>query len=341
MSIKLEVRDPSEDLVEQIFPPGQVHLIGGSPGSGKTAFVIWMASLIMRGEPFLSRPTNPPQSWHTLIIDRDSDAHRLFWLAAGETSMPPYYCLTEDPEMKPEMMAVNHDDAKSYGLLLRALDKLNIQAGGVLIVDVVNFFSGDYRQGWGNGFIAGWQLNKLARDRGITILGIMHGGKQKKFDSYLRLIDRMIANSGFLGAVGTKAYLASEEESGIGEGIQLFSWQSHYWPTETFRLRRTPSGLYEMVEKVSVAVGQEAQEGRGEEERPERWDLYLAWFPPEGARNYLPTFTFLSNAEKLGISKRTAERDIERMQKAGLIVKWQGKRSAWQAKQRPQVEEVQ
>lgn len=335
------IRNKSNDLVEDIFIPGEAHLIGGCSGSGKTAFEVWMEKTILDGEPFLGKVTNLPSWWGVFIADRSAQARLDFWRAAGMEALP-YYCLTEDLGLSPRTLFAHADGEKweDFAILEKGIAKLKPPKGGVLTIDVANFFVGDFRQGYAKSFAKGWGLNRLAADLGITILCLMHGGKPKKLDGYLRMVDRIIGSSGFLGAIGTKSFLATPEETEGGQpGQQDFCWQSHHAPTEHFRLGRTAEGLFELVEAFTPQTGG----GDMAVKTQERWQTYLDWMPPQGASNYLPTMEIMNRVliPPFNYSKRTAERDLAAMEEKGLIVRFKGAKGKWQAAQRPKGEEVQ
>jgi len=349
-------RDKSADLVEDIFTPGEAHLIGGAPGSGKTAFETWLCEHVLRGEDFLGRRTSLPPWWGAFIIDRGMEARQSFWESIGIKGMPfkdapedpaeqgiiPYYCLTEDPTLNPTALA-NLMESRGWNPTRWLHSKVQEMApprGGVLTIDVANFFGGDARLGYDKAFVSGWGFNKIARDFGITILALMHGSKQKSQDNYVRLIDRIIASTGFLGAVGTIGYLTSYQEANEG-GLQLFEWQSHYCKAQRFKLRRTELGLFEMAAEVDLFEERPEQPGfpKG---YSERWDVYLPWFPPEGAANYLPTMEIMKRAlyPPINFSKRTVARDLDLMEEAGIIVRFKGERGKWQRRQQPEAAEA-
>jgi hypothetical protein len=346
-------RDKSSDLVEDVFTFGEAHLISGVPGSGKTAFETWMCSLIMRGEPFLDRTTHCPPWWGAFVIDRGMQARHQFWEAAGLKGIPfqecsdpgagiiPYYCLTEDPQLNPsslrKMIRERTWDPSEF--LRRKVEMMNPPKGGVLTIDVGNFFGSDAKGGYDLAFVSGWGVNKIATEFGITVIALMHAGKPKKLDHYIRLTDRVIAGTGFIGAIGTNSYITCYQETD-DRGMQEFEWQSHYCPPARWKLKRTTEGLYEVVEQVDI-FGSLAEKPGMPAGYSERWDVYLPWFPPEGATNYLPTMTIMQRAltAPLNFSKRTVTRDLEAMEQAGVIVRFRGERGKWQRKQQAEVGE--
>lgn len=333
------------DLVEGVFKQGEVHLIGGSRGAGKTAFECWLAKHVLKGDDFLGHKTNPPAWWGALVLDRDMDQRLVWWSRCGVGKLP-YFSLFEDPLFSPNAMIeasakTGSDPGWMFRLLERALQTLKPPQGGVLTIDVCNPFAGHHAQAYLMGLAYGQALRVLAKSYGITVLGLMHGGKIKSRDTYIRLTDRIIASSGFLGACDTVCYLTTLEESQV-KHCQEFVWEPHLAPAEHFILKRTSDGLFQIVDSdIAVELGQAETKAlaMAPEDRPEtwkdRWGTYLPWIPPEGGGVSISTEEVIRRAFALPvrISQRTAERDLFDMEKAGLISRYQGLRGRWQRKE--------
>jgi len=320
-------------VIEGILNTGEVMLIGGSRGSGKTALVAWMAKAVLTGQPFLGHKTYQPTAWLTAIIDRSPDIQKVWWERAGLGDGPgPYYCMTED--LTPGQLFKQSAEMKNpQGLLdvLRyILDKLDPPEGAVVNIDVINPFAGNVAHGYMNGFCHGWSISFEARRRKITIIGCMHGGKPKRFDNYPRLTDRIIANSGFLGTVDTVSYLATYSE--IKEkGHQEFVWEPHLGIGESFLLKRTEDGLFGVVDRKELAQIEQAVETI-EDETPRRWDIYLPWIPVEGDPAHMSTaeITRRAFAPPHCIPDRTVRYDLAAMEKRGLLIRFNDERGKWQ-----------
>lgn len=321
------------DLVEGIFPPGQVHLIGGSREAGKTSLETWMQKHILSGEDFLGRRTWCPRWWGLLILDRSDEDRKYWWKQAGIGPLP-HYCMTNDPDMAPEKLLradASPDPAEKIILLKKLIDRLNPPRGGVLTIDVVNFFVTDQRVSYTKGYANGWAISKIAAEKEITILALIHGGKQRSQDRYVRATDRIIASTGFLGAVGTVCYITTPEESttmGDDEHIYHdFHWEPHHGAAQKFVLERDKeNGLYKFVSMTEARnQNKSTKQAEKEAEEPlaaERWNLYLPWFPPEGSDAFITTSEIVKRAGLIpgwDIPKRTVERDLAGMEEAGLI----------------------
>lgn len=308
------------DLVEDIFPACQVHLIGGSRGAGKTAFECWMAKHIMGGQDFLGHKTNRPPFWGALIIDRGEEDRLAWWAAAGLEPMP-YYCLTRDKNMTPDSL-LGMTPRECIRFINLRIDDMKIPEGGVLTVDVANFFSGNFQMGYQSAFAHGWSLTKIAADRKITIIGIMHGGKQRGPDErYVRATDRIIAATGFLGAVATVSYLTTTQET---DGpFQEYTWEPHHHPPETFRLSRTEEGLYRLVTpSEEFKLKPKAQVER---------DDYLAFFPLVGSGSYTTTAEVIEKVIDLwGFAPITIKQNLAKLEAEGKIIHYNGERGKWQ-----------
>ena len=248
------------DLVEDIFPSCAFHIIAGSRGAGKTAFEVWMERSVLAGEAFLGHKTWRPPFWGVIILDR-SPEDRLQWWAAAEMQPLPYYSLTADPKVNPATL-IKQDPLGSLSMVANEIKRMDPPPGSAITIDVVNFLSGDVHLSYRSGFAHGWGIAKMAADYQITIFGVMHGGKQKQGQQYLRLTDRAIASTGFLGTASTISYLATREETahigGCEEDDQLFEWEPHHHPPERFVFKRTSCGLFEVSADQKQPAGQDA-----------------------------------------------------------------------------------
>jgi hypothetical protein len=323
-----------QPVIEGILNTGEVMLVGGSRGSGKTAFTAWMAKAVTTGQPFLGHRTHRPTAWLTAITDRSPDVQREWWQRAGLNGGPgPYYCMTEDVTPK-QLADQSNQMQRTQGVidvLCYILDKLAPPKGAVVNFDVINPFAGNVGLGYMNGFTHGWSIGHEARSRDIAIIGDMHGGKPKRYDNYPRLTDRIIANSGFLGTVDTVSYLATYSET-RERGHQEFVWEPHLGPGESFLFKRTDEGLFGLVDRKELAQVEQAVQTI-EDENP-RFNLYLGWIPPEGSDVYISTAVIKERAQKppLEIAPRTVDRDLAIMEDRGLLVRFQGERGKWQHK---------
>jgi hypothetical protein len=331
-------------IISGVWEVGKVLVLGGSRGAGKTAFETWMRASVMKAEPFLGRETFAPDWWGIIIIDRDSDTHRHWWKAAG-IEPPPYYCLAEDPTYDDEFLirASTHDfkdPAKLFRFLDCCIDKLNPPPGGALTIDVANPFTGSALADYMVSFSRGVALSRLAKRRQLGLLLIMHGGKQKRQDTYARLTDRIISNTGFLGAVHTVSYITTFEES-VRPGLQEFVWEPHEGPGELFALHRLrDSGLFEVVDsryimdKVEQVKGAQSQPETIEDEIPYGCNLILSWIPVDSEGVFITTEIIKQRMEQsqLGLGARTVERYLAVMEDKGLIFRYKEQRGKWQRK---------
>lgn len=250
------------DIVEGVFPSGHLHLISGSRGAGKSSWEIWMEKSVLSGQPFMGRKTWRPPFWGVLIFDRSSADRLQMWERAG---MEPllYYSLTDDPTLTPEKL-LHQTPAQSLTMLSNAIDQMEPPCGSCITIDVANFFAGDANLSYRSGFAHGWAIAKMAHRRQLTIFALMHGGKQKAGHQYLRLTDRTIASTGFMGTANAFAYITTREETSIladpqvmdmgsRTDLQVFEWEPRRGPTERFILGRNEAGLFVCLSSPNVS----------------------------------------------------------------------------------------
>lgn len=313
-------------VVSEVFPSGQVHLLGGAPRAGKTAFEAWMCSHVLRGAPFLGHTTNVPPWWGAIVLDRGADDRRTWWRVAGiphlvTGSSLPLYSITDDPDLGPSALRRMKD---LQGFVEKQIDRLKAPPGGVLTIDVANPLAGNSHSSYLSSFAAGWSLSKMAHDRELTIFAIMHGAKQLAGTDrrYVRLTDRIIGSTGFLGAVGTVCYLASHEESGE-RGYQDFAWEPHHGAAETFRLKRRDDGLFALWQSAA-----ETKERVKQQQEVTAEDVYA--LVPKHGQGYITTGQVVQKIQELyKVTRRTIERWILKLALDERIVAFEDERGKW------------
>jgi len=308
-----------DKIIEDVLNIGEVFIVGGQRCCGKTALLAWVTRAVQSEGFFLGHRTHRPVTWATAIIDRGDELHREWWRRAGFTEPPgPVYTMTNDltPKQLRQLMAKSDGLADLWVHIMRTLDP---QPGSVLVIDVISPFIGNVASGYMAGFASGWSISREARERGIAIIGAAHGGKPKRLDAYERWTDRIIANSGFLGAVDSIAYLATDIETAQG-GMQRFVMEPHLARAETFLLRRTDNGLFEVVPEEVETIDEP------------RWSIYNlpTGEEPPFTLPYMTTAQIISRAATVGIPARTVERDLAAMERLGVITRYKGQRGKWQ-----------
>jgi hypothetical protein len=209
---------------------------------------------------------------------------------------------------------------RSLDMLRRCIDELDPPAGGVITIDVANFFAGDASLSYRSGFAHGWAINKIAAERQLTTFAVMHGGKQRMGQQYFRLTDRTIAGTGFMGTAEGFAYIATREETLVlddpdvldlqpDKNLQAFEWEPRGGGTERFIFgREQPSGLFTFLKGPS-----DIPKKRIEPTVQVRLDEIVAYMPKSGE---------IDGAQlriDLGIAKATFSRDINTLIDLGQI----------------------
>lgn len=267
---------------------------------------------VLAGRTFLGRRTHPPPFWGVIILDR-SASDRLYWWKQAHVKPLPYYCLTDDPQMGPQDIGSMDSDG-FFSFVTGKIDAMDPPPGSAITVDVATPLSGDTKASYLNGFCRGWQISKYASTRQLTMLLIMHGGKQIAGNQYLRATDRIIANMGFLGAVDTVSYLTTREESAL-KGQQEFYVDAHHAPPGRVALDRTEDGLFASTKTPGT---------------PPRITLLRLMDP--GA--IITRAELVKRAEAADISARSVDRYLEELQKSGDVEspewgKWCRKQVTW------------
>lgn len=232
---------PPPDPLPGIIQFGSINLLAGAPGVGKTALVVWLLKQLRDGgEIFGRRATAPPMVAY-LCIDRGWYVART-WLDRAEFGPIRSYALADDDTFNLEIL---HNKRARLAVLKQCLDKLGVlPVGTVVIIDPLALFLGGNLNDYDTCAIFLVGIRRIIRERGLTVIGLMHASKQKndKKEQYKRLQDRIVGSTAQHGYADTQMYLASPDET--GEKFYTFVWAPHLSPSEAFKLERTENGLF-------------------------------------------------------------------------------------------------
>jgi hypothetical protein len=255
-----------------------------------------------------------------LIFDR-SAADRLDWWKLAGMEPLHYYCLTDDPNLTPRKL-IEQSPRESIEMVEQAIDQMEPPPGGVITIDVANFIAGDANLSYRSGFGHGWALSKIAHQRQVTIFALMHGGKQKAGHQYLRLTDRTIASTGFMGAANAFAYITTREETiaiadpqvmdlGGRADLQIMEWEPRKGSTERFVLGRLASGLFDCLGNQHLTAKREI-----DPVAQQRLNAILTCFADAGSIE----IEGLLIREELDIPKSTFSRAVNLLIDSGRLV---------------------
>lgn len=231
-------------IIPRVLPLRQVHLLSGASGVGKTALLTWMLKQFVLGDRVFGHPTNPPPYIGIIVADRAWEDHAL-WLEAVGLDIPHVSFVDDALKLGPRHQRV--------ATLMNAIDKLRLDSGlddfpdgSLIVVDPIAPFLGGRLNDYDTCAEAMLTLNQQIRKVGLTILGIVHAGKQKnsKEERYTRPQDRILGSTALTAFAGTVLHLAPPTET--DSEYHELTWVPHHAASRTFQLTRAETtGLFE------------------------------------------------------------------------------------------------
>jgi hypothetical protein len=320
-----------QDIISDVLPAQQLHLIAGAPGAGKTAFVFWLLAQLRDGKKVFGLETRKPAFIGFIASDRTWDSHERWAQTVGYADIPKF-SVVDDPTLSLEKL----DDkkvSKHVEFLRMLIQKCN---GGedpprdsLLILDPISLFIGGDMNRYLSVFRHMIEISQMCKAQGWTILATAHASKQKgsKDERYVRPQDRILGTAAFLGCAGTVCYLATPEET-EDEIDPEFTWAPHHAPMATMRLFRNPKtglltpGAGATVVPLDVARADKKAKEAERESRPprvsEEMEKFLNLFHEA---EYKPLQWAVTEAmNQFGFSKPTLYRWKDQLKKAGRLV---------------------
>lgn len=174
-------------LIEGMLPGGQLHLLGGPSGGGKTTLAFQMLDCLTKGEPFLGRQTIPTRIAY-VSGDRSTRSVQETQERCG-VSFPIFSLVDEN--------LVGEDLAQ------KVIPRLTAMVGHKPELVYVDGFTALVPGGFLNSYsvVAKWlaQLQRFCARMGITIVGACHTAKTKEGESFLDPRQRIAGSVAWAG----------------------------------------------------------------------------------------------------------------------------------------------
>lgn len=224
------------DVVADILPRGEVSILAGSSGAGKSTLLMQLLAAFQAGEhDFLGHVLDLDAKWGYIANDHAWKMYEETAARVGlDTSKLPHISLMDDDQIDLELFRRD-----SLAVLEQCLDRLIAAGCDTFVVDtLVSFFGSDIRQYTQNAY-ALLRLGRLARRRGITILGTHHTTKARTDTGFMRPQDRISGSSSLLGFSSTQLCLIPPGEAKDAvAGVTSFHIIAHNAPPKTIALTR-------------------------------------------------------------------------------------------------------
>lgn len=196
--------DSPEFLIDGILPANEVHLIGGSSGSGKTtfAFQVFLAAW-QQGSPVFDHPSHVvPYAYISLDRSRSSVARTLQRLGLSD-AITRIVCQEEVPE-----------DALTVDVVIKEALKVYPDSE-LIVIEGFQLLAGEK----GNGYThVGKVLKKAARicsQKQITVIGVCHSPKMKVDERFKHARETIMGSASWGAYSDTIIVLDHDESTGI------------------------------------------------------------------------------------------------------------------------------
>ena len=165
-------------LIDGILPVGAVHLLGGSPGAGKTRFAFGLIDAWQRGREFLNHSSTPvPYTFVSLDRPRASVEETLETMGLRE-SINRLVCLNELPR-----------ERTFKSITDKVLSKY--PDSEMLFIEGFQLFAGDFINRYRNVSDLLTGASAFCEQHRRTITGVCHASKVKKGAEFIKGRDRI------------------------------------------------------------------------------------------------------------------------------------------------------
>jgi len=199
---------PRPYIVEVILPSGEVHLLGGPSGAGKTRWLLHNLLLWEQGEPFLGHRSHPVP-WVYVAADRSIASVRDTLTGMGI-----------DPKR------IEIIKAWDQGMSINAiLDAITLSKAKLVVWESFGSFIDPPGQGKQvKEFLA--RISKFCRQLGITIIGIVESPKMKPYERYENPRQRISGAASW--AHFSETVMLVESDPGSGEDPEATRYRTLY-----------------------------------------------------------------------------------------------------------------
>lgn len=227
-----------------------MNILAGAPGAGKSAFFAQMAIAFRDGEPFYGKQPIAIPFQGIISADRSWAQSTSKWFQALGWGDIPAYSLQDDDQFAPFRLRKKDN---RITIFRECLERLEPPWGSLVYVDPIALFLGGNLNDYDACMVACMEIRRLAKKRGVTILGLAHAGKQRNDPNsrYARLQDRILGSAALFGYTDTQLYLAEPSELS-GAPYYMFLWHPHHAPAEDFKLTRDAWGFFTPYREVGT-----------------------------------------------------------------------------------------
>jgi hypothetical protein len=304
---------PFPDPIPGIIPFGSLCLFSGASGVGKTILKAQWCAALLRGDPILGIPTNPPSSIGYLAADRPwFPTYASAFSTAGVPDITRY-CLM-DPGSGYDPRALRAGNHSAFDFFDQCLNTLDPAPGSLVFVDPFAplFIHGDQNNARNVAISLQW-IRRCSQVRQLTLVCDANVAKLKADEDFKRPQDRISGSGAFLAYADTIFNFSEDAKlNGAAASTRTLMWQPRTGPfgEQTFN--------FDPVTRMFTPYTGLLDEGTTEDnDRPTQ---VLALFPPEPEDIEFGGLFDLAH-EAFNISKATLKRDLTVLITRGLVSK--------------------
>jgi len=231
-----------------VIPQRQISILAGASGSGKTTLVLQAIQAWQRDQPFPLKFTATNCAY--IVADRTKDEVEGKARSLGLDIQ--LYGLVDDRKFKLELL--NDPEAALWESMSRFKSPYDL-----LVIDPMMLFIRGNALDYRAMAVALIRMNRVACDKGLTIIATHHASKARSDFSFMRAQDRILGSAALQGFSGTQMILIEPEEGKTD--THIFVSVSHTSAKEVTYLERTSDGWFVPADVVAVPLVQAMQEG--------------------------------------------------------------------------------
>jgi hypothetical protein len=247
---------------------------------------------IQKSKPFFGMLTTPGTRVGYIAADRGGDSLD-YWANTMDVDLSQIKIRSL---IKDEDIDLKKFESNPMGLLLQLVRQM--MPLDLLIIDPLIVFFGTDTKSYTTNAKCLIQLNRVAHQHKVTILGIHHAVKARTDFGFKRPQDRISGTGAFLGYSSTQIFLDTPEESGLPHhSLHIIS---HTAAPIELKLQRDSHAVFHLAENEEQRVAQ----------------MILSAVPNDGAAATADIVNALGD-----VPRRTIELYLSRLLREGLLVK--------------------
>lgn len=305
----MAVFPPDEWLVDAILPAGELHIVGGPSGAGKTTWLLQFLTEWSAGKPIFGYDSHPT-TFAYISLDRGERSFRRTLRRCGlDPDEFPYVC-----GLRSSKPIVSFED-----ILTMVTPRFGKAQNPLLVIEGITTLlptkakSIDYNTMFR--FFA--NISAYCNELGITIIGVMHSPKMKETEMYLNPRQRLLHSVAIGGVVETIILVEPDHRHPIDKK-RIITVLPRNTSEQEFHMVLDEHGMLQYDPKADEesALAQEQETGSKSSKAGEILNLWLFGVPV--GFEFTPSY-LTAEMKELGVSRRSTFNWITQWEATGKI----------------------